>query len=197
MIRVWSVPYSTNVERVSLALAHKGLEAELVEVPYDDRAKIRQVSGQELVPVLQHDGRVIVDSPVILRYLEELQPDPPLWPREPARRAEVDIFVDWFNRLWKRPPNLIADGKVDQDTYGPRITESLDLFESLLDGRDFLFGAELGIADVIAYPFLKYAVIWEDGDEHEFHRILQRWLRSDDHPRVETWIRRVHALPRG
>jgi glutathione S-transferase len=197
VIRVWSVPYSTNVERVSLALGHKGLDAEWVEVPYDDRAKIRRVSGQELVPVLQHDGRVIVDSPVILRYLEELQPEPPLWPREPTRRAEVDVFVDWFNRLWKRPPNLIADGKRAEDTYGPRITESLDLFESLLDGRDFLFGDELGVADVIAYPFLKYAVIWEDGDEHVFHRILQRWLRTDDHPRVEAWIHRVHALPRG
>jgi glutathione S-transferase len=195
VIRVWRVPFSTNVERVSIALAHKGLEAEWVEVPDDDRSEVRRVSGQELVPVLQHDGRVIVDSPVILRYLEELQLNPPLWPREPARCAEVDVFIDWFNRLWKRPPNLIADGKVDQGTYGPRITESLDLFESLLDGRDFLFGDELGIADVIAYPFLKYAAIWEDGDEQEFHRILQRWLRTDDHPRVDAWIRRVHAVP--
>jgi glutathione S-transferase len=196
-LRVWRVPYSTNVERVSIALAHKGLKAEWVEVPYDDRTKIRGVSGQELVPVLQHDGRVIVDSPVILRYLEELQPEPPLWPREPSRRAEADVFVDWFNRLWKRPPNLIADDKVDQDTYGPRITDSLDLFEALLDRRDYLLGGELGIADVIAYPFLKYAVIWEDGDEHVFHRILRRWLRTEDHPRVEAWIRRMHALPRG
>jgi glutathione S-transferase len=197
MIRVWRVPFSTNVERVSLARAHKGLDAEWVEVQYDDRTEIRRVSGQELVPVLEHDGRVIADSPVILRYLDELQPDPPLWPREPARRAEVDVFVDWFNRLWKRPPNLIADGKGDAAKYGPRITESLDLFESLLDGRDFLFGDELGVADVIAYPFLKYAVIWEDGDEHEFHRILQHWLPIDGHPRVEAWIHRVNALPRG
>jgi glutathione S-transferase len=196
-LRVWRVPYSTNVERVSLALAYKGIEAEWIDVSDNDRAPIRQVSGQDLVPVLQHDGRVIVDSPVILRYLDELQPDPPLWPRDRARRAEVDIFVDWFNRLWKRPPNQIADGKVDEATYGPRITESLDLFESLLEGRDFLFGDELGVADVIAYPCLKYAVIWDDGDEQEFHRILQRWLRSEDHPRVEAWIHRVNALPRG
>lgn len=197
MIRLWAVPFSTNVERVSLAVAHKGLAAEWVEVPDGDRTEILRVSGQELVPVLEHDGRVIIDSPVILRYLEELAPEPPLWPQEPARRAEVDIFVEWFNRLWKRPPNLIADGQGDEATYGPRITESLELFEALLAGRDFLFGDELGVADVIAYPFLKYAVIWDDGDEQEFHRILQRWLPIDEHPRVEAWIRRMHALPRG
>ena len=63
MIRVWRVPFSTNVERVAIALAHKGLDAEWIEVPYDDRTKIRRVSGQELVPVLQHDGLVFIDSP--------------------------------------------------------------------------------------------------------------------------------------
>jgi glutathione S-transferase len=196
VIRVWRVPFSTNVERVSITLAHKRLEAEWLDVPYDDRTEIRRVSGQELVPVLEHDGRVIPDSTAILHYLEELQPDPPLWPRETARRAEADVFVEWFNGLWKRPPNLIADGAGDAAKYGPRITASLDVFESLLDGRDYLLGEELGIADVIAFPFLKYAVIWDEGDEHEFHRVLQRWLPIAGHPRVEAWIHRVHALPR-
>jgi glutathione S-transferase len=196
-LRVWRVPYSTNVERVAIALAHKSVEAEWIDVPYDDRTEIERLSGQTLVPVLEHDGRVIPDSTEILRYLEELQPEPALWPREASRRAEADVFVDWFNRLWKRPPNLIADGKGDEAKYGPRITASLALFESLLDGRAHLLGDELGVADVIAYPFLKYAVIWEDGDEHEFHRILQRWLPIEGHPRVEAWIRRMHALPRG
>jgi glutathione S-transferase len=195
VIRVWRVPYSTNVERVSITLAHKGLEAEWIDVPYDDRTEIERVSGQTLVPVLEHEGRVIPDSTAILRYLEELRPDPPLWPHDPARRAEADVFVEWFNGLWKRPPNLIADGR-DAEKYGPRITASLDLFESLLAGRAYLLGEELGVADVIAYPFLKYAVIWEDGDEHEFHHVLQRWLPIEGHPQVAAWIRRVHALPR-
>jgi glutathione S-transferase len=195
VIRVWRVPYSTNVERVAIALAHKRLAAEWIDVPYNDRAEIERVSGQPLVPVLEHNGLVIPDSTAILTYLEELQPEPALWPRAPARRAEADVFVDWFNGLWKRPPNLIVDGG-DAATYGPRITASLDRFETLLDGRPYLLGDELGIADVIVYPFLKYAVIWDDGDEHEFHRVLQHWLPIDGHPRVEAWIRRVHALPR-
>jgi glutathione S-transferase len=193
-VKVYSVPFSTNCERVSLAAAHKGVPIEWHEVPYDDRSEVVAVSGQELVPVVVDDGVVLHDSPVILRWLEEQHPQPPLWPAEPARRAEVDVFVDWFNRLWKRPPNLIAAGR-DPEKYGPRITASLDLFESLLDGREYLFG-DFGIADVIAFPFLKYAVLWDEGDEHEFHRVLQRWLPIDGHPRVEAWIRRVDAHPR-
>ena len=34
-------------------------------------------------------------------------PDPPLFRASRRARAAVDIFLDWFNRVWKRPPNEI------------------------------------------------------------------------------------------
>jgi glutathione S-transferase len=193
-VKVYSVPFSTNCERIALAAGHKTVELAWVEVPYDDRAEIERVSGQTLTPVLVDGETVLHDSPVILRWLDERFPEPPLWPADEARRAEVDVFCDWFNRLWKRPPNLIAAGR-DAAKCGPRITASLDLFESLLVGRDYLFG-EFCVADITAYPFLKYAVLWDEGDEHEFHRILQQWLPIEGHPRVEAWIHRVRDHPR-
>jgi glutathione S-transferase len=89
-----------------MALAHKGLKAESVWVKYEDRSAVRKVSGQDLVPVLVDDGRTVVDSMEIVRHLETRFPDTPcLYPSEPARRAECDLFIDWFNRVWKRPPN--------------------------------------------------------------------------------------------
>jgi len=193
-MRVYRIPFSTNVERVALGLGHKRLDVEWIDVPSEDRSEIARVSGQGLVPVLDDDGRIVSDSEAILRYLEERHPDRPLWPGEPARRAEADVFVDWFNRLWKRAPNLIAAGG-DPTKYGPRITASLDLFESLLDGRDHLLG-EFGIADVIAFPFVKYAVDTNDEDDEPFHEILREWQPIDGRPRVEAWIRRVDERPR-
>jgi glutathione S-transferase len=93
-LRIWRIPFSTNVERVALALGHKGLSADWVDVDPSDRSQVERLSGQPLVPVLELDGRVIADSTAILDELERLQPDPPLYPSEPARRAEVEIFVD-------------------------------------------------------------------------------------------------------
>ena len=52
MLRLYRFPYSTNVERVALALAHKGVEVESVAVDPADRAPLRALSGQDLVPVL-------------------------------------------------------------------------------------------------------------------------------------------------
>ena len=193
-MRVYRVPFSTNVERVALGLAYKGLVVEWVDVPTGDRSEVVRVSGQELVPVLDDDGRVVTDSEAILRYLEGRNPEPPLWPRKPARRAEADVFVDWFNRLWKRAPNLIAAGH-DPSKYGPRITAALDLFESLLDGRDYLLG-KFGIADVIAFPFVKYAADANAEDDEPFHQILRGWQPIAGRPRVEAWIGRVDEMPR-
>src|ERR671922_2759765 len=130
---IYRIPFSTNVERVSLALAHKGIDVEWADVDPADRSEVERISGQPLVPVLVDDGRVVADSTIILRYLEELQPEPALWPSGEARRAELDVFLDWFNRIWKRPPNEIEaergsaepdDARIDE--LGRELTGSLD-----------------------------------------------------------------------
>ena len=203
VLRVFRIPFSTNVERVSLALAHKGLEVEWEDVDPADRSPVERVSGQSLVPVLIDDGRVVYDSTAILRYLEDLQPEPALFPRDEARRAELEVFLDWFNRVWKRPPNEIEAerGKADPDRarideLGRELTGSLDVFEAMLAGRDYLFG-EFSAADCAAFPFLKYGVIYDEADTEEFHLILREFLAlAGAYPRTEAWIRRVDAHPR-
>lgn len=202
-LRVYRIPFSTNVERVALVLVHKRLAVEWVDVDPADRTEVVRASGQELVPVLSYEGRVLADSPLILEYLEERFPEPPLLPSEPAARAEVRIFCDWFNRVWKRPPNAIVAEEQRAEPDASRIeamaeqmTETLPLFEGLLTGRDYLFGA-LTLADVTAFPFLKYAVLWAEGDPDRFHEVLRDRLRLHGrYPRLEAWIHRVDALPR-
>jgi glutathione S-transferase len=203
MLRVYRIPFSTNVERVSLALAHKGLAVEWEDVDPADRSPVEEVSGQPLVPVLLDDGRVVFDSTVILRHLEELQPEPPLFPSDEARRAELEVFLDWFNRVWKRPPNEIEAERAKTnpdsarvDELGRELTGSLDVFERMLAGRDYLFG-DFSAADCAAFPFLKYGVLYDEADTEEFHVILREHLALDGrYPRLEAWIRRVDAHPR-
>jgi glutathione S-transferase len=202
-MRIYRIPFSTNVERVALALGHKGLETEWVDVDPADRAPVEQVSGQPLVPVLVDDRGVHADSTVILEYLEERYPDPPLYPREEPRRTEVALFVDWFNRVWKRPPNAIeaelGNAEPDRariDALRAELAGSLDHFEALVTGRDYLYG-DFSVADCAAFPFLKYALLFDPADEELFHRILVENLALDGrYPRVAGWIARVDQHPR-
>jgi glutathione S-transferase len=203
-VRVYRIPYSTNVERVALALAHKGVAVDWVDVDPADRSPVVAVSGQELVPVLVDGELVLHDSPRILEHLEERHPEPPLFPRDPARREELRAFLDWFNLVWKAPPNrIVAEERRPEpdlaliEELGAQVTSSLERFERLLHDRPYLFGDELTAADVTAFPFLKYAVLWQEGDPDRFHEVLRERLRLDGgHPRLETWIERIDALPR-
>jgi glutathione S-transferase len=199
MIRVWRIPFSTNVERVSLALGHKGIEVEWFDVDPDDRAAVVEVSGQPLVPVLEEDGDLVVDSTAILEYLERRHPDPPLYPRDEARRAEAVLLIDWFNRVWKRAPNLLADRPNDAGAAGwaQELENSRDRFEALLAGRGYMLGPDFSAVDCAFFPFLKYGLIHDPNDSEPFHRILIEHLALDGHyPRLEAWIRKVDEHPR-
>jgi glutathione S-transferase len=194
------------VERVALALAHKSIPVDWVDVDPDDRSAVVELSGQELVPVMETDhGEVVSDSMRIVAWLEKRRPDPPLWPAHRGRRAEVDVFVEWFNRVWKVPPNAMAAerGKDEPDEHvlhdlSDELRGWLHVFEDMLDGRDWLMGEAFGAADVCAFPFLKYGVLElrpDDGDP--FHHVLAEHLPIQGaFPALEAWVHRVDALPR-
>lgn len=197
MLRVHRNPFSTNGERVALAAAHKGLSVEWVDHDPTDRSAIRALSGQGLVPVAELDGgEVLVDSTRIVERLERLAPEPPLYPTDPAARARVEVFVEWFNEVWKGPPNAIEaeEGSAEPDSdriaaLSARMRGWLGVFEGLLADGDFLFGDTLTAADVVAFPFLKYTLPRDPADDEPFHRILEDHLTlGDDHPRLRGWI---------
>lgn len=207
MLTLYRISHSTNVERVALALAHKKLAAESIVVPDDDRARVRRVSGQDLVPVLVDGDRVVVDSMTIVRYLEDQYPDAPrLYPADPARRAECDLFIEWFNGVYKHAPNAIEaelerpEGERDMrlvGALGARLQAHLGLFERLLSGRDYLLADKLSAADLAAFPFVKYATRDASVTGHLFHEILARYQKpGSSHPRVVGWIDRIDRLPR-
>jgi glutathione S-transferase len=203
VIRLYRAPYSTNVERVALALAYKGLAVESVVIDYADRSPVERVSGQGLVPVVDYDGEVVLDSTRILRYLEERHPDPPLFPPDPARRADLDVFLEWFNEVWKGPPNEIeaelrapAPDRERIEALGRQMAGSLDLLERMLDGRDHLMG-DFSAADCAAFPFVKYARFRDPADDELFHRVLDEHQQlGDGHPRLTAWIDAVDERPR-
>ncbi len=206
MLTLYRIKNSTNVERVALALAHKGLETNSITIPGEDRSTVRKVSGQDLVPVLVDAGKVVIDSMEIVRYLEDRFPDrPALYPGDPARRAETLLFIDWFNRVWKRPPNEITEelekpererDMARVERLGKAMAGYLDLFEQMLTGREHLLG-EFSAADIAAFPFVKYAKFFDQSDPELFHQVLARYqVPGTTHPRVVAWIERMDRRPR-
>jgi glutathione S-transferase len=199
VIRVHRIPFSTNVERVALAAGHKGLDVEWIDHDPADRGAVLELSGQELVPVAELDGQVVRGSMRIVERLEELRPDPPLVPADADAAARARIFVSWFDRVWKGPPNAldVTSEPPDADALRARAREWTAWCGDLLADAPFLGGESLGLADVCAFPFLKYAVVDPAPDDEErFHHVLVELLRDDVSPDLAAWIARVDAAPR-
>ena len=154
-------------------------------------------------PIVPYVSAVITDSVAIMRHLERRQPDPPLFPSEPARRAELDVFIEWFERVYKAPPNAIEQelelpepDREQIDRHSVEMRARLDMFERLLQGREYLFG-DFSAADCLAYPFLKYAAGRDPDDDERFHVVLEEHQPlGDDHPNLTAWIKRVAERPR-
>lgn len=200
MIRVHRIPFSTNVERVALACGLKGVAVEWVDHDVADRAALIELSGQPLVPVAEFGSDVVADSVAIIERLELEQPAPRLFPGDPGERALAEIFVEWFNGVWKLPPNALdAEPPPSPSEAAPLLTRMrawTELLDRRLAGSAYLLGPEIGIADVCAYPFLRYAVDAPDGDDDErFHAILHRALAPGSHPHVDAWVGRIAELP--
>jgi maleylpyruvate isomerase len=203
-MRLHGIPHSTNVHRVALALGLKGQAAERIDHPVGDRAALRALSGQELVPVLEtDDGRVLTDSMPIVAWIDETWPDagPRLYPEG---NTEIPAFVQFFNFVWKVPPNAI-----DAEQQGPAPDEQKIAawaqqlrgwqhgFEALLADRPFLMSADAPTAaDVCAYPFLRFTTSSDPDDDDLFHGVLLAHLPGD-FPNLAAWIDRMAAFPLG
>ena len=202
MLRVHRIAHSTNVVRVALAAGHKGLQVEWVDHDPGDRSAVRAVSGQDLVPVMEVDGEVVTDSMRIVARLEELAPEPPLFPADPAARAATELFIEWFDHVWKGPPNEIeaelrspSPDRRRIAALAARLAGRQRWFEGLLTGGPYLLGDDFTAADVCAYPFLAYAAGRPPGDEELFHQVLDDCLQLDGFPHLSKWIARVADRP--
>jgi glutathione S-transferase len=200
VIKVWRAAWSTNCERVSLALGHKGLEAESVMIEYTDRSPVLEVSGQPLVPVISDDGEVVADSVAIMHHLDARYSEALLFPPDDPARVHTELFIDWFNEVYKYAPNTIEselEGSPNLaviEQLERQIDAHLDLFERMLTGKDYLFG-EFSAADCAAYPHLKYAAFRPEGDDELFHLILDERQSVEGRPNLAAWIERVSGHP--
>ncbi len=118
-------PYAQKVAR---ALGYKGLDYERVES--EDPADFKRWNpATGLLPVLEIDGRRKSESSVILDWIEELFPDPPLFSRDPATAAKQRSMAEWsdtsFVWYWNRWRAARFPQPGDAEPANPSLVEKL------------------------------------------------------------------------
>jgi glutathione S-transferase len=100
MIELHHFGFSTCSQKVRLVLAEKGIdfvshEVNLIAGGQHDPAYVK-LNPKHVVPTLVHDGQVLVESSLIIAYLDEAFPEPPLRPTDARGRYAV---ARWIKRV--------------------------------------------------------------------------------------------------
>ena len=98
-MRLFSGPLSMFGAKAQIAVLEKGLEVELVMVPFSmerlyepKHPEVVRINPKRQVPVLVHGAVEIFDSTQIFEFLEDLRPEPALWPAGIAERARARLL---------------------------------------------------------------------------------------------------------
>ena len=159
MIRLYSIPPSLYSAKVRIVLRAKGLAFEDVPPPggYGSDA-YKEIVPSGTLPAIEHDGFLLVDSEAINEYLNELAPEPALWPQDIRERAQARALSRFHDtRLEPAVRSLFAHvdpGKRDAEFVAGQaklIAERLTQFDRMADPSPLLTGKALSLADC-GYP---------------------------------------------
>ncbi|MDA8231827.1 MAG: glutathione S-transferase family protein [Magnetospirillum sp.] len=189
-------PYS---RKLRILLAEKKLDFEAsVERFWEARPEFLAMNPAGEVPVLVEErGTVLADSCAIAEYLEELYRDPPLFPQDPAGRAEVRRLVGWFDGKFHREVTAclvgekvfkrLSGGQAEPDSRMIRsgyaaIHAHLDYIGWLTERRTWLAGSGYTLADIAAAA--QISCVDYIGD-----------VPWEGHPAAKDWYARVKSRP--
>ena len=105
-VKLYSINISHPARAAGLMLRHKGIDAEIVEVPPGSQQvymRLRRFDGGT-VPAIEIDGRKIQGSLEISQELERLQPEPPLYPADAEDRIAVEKAERWGEAVLQPVP---------------------------------------------------------------------------------------------
>lgn len=193
--------------RVLLALEIKGIAytSQLIEFSRKDQKSpsFLKMNPRGKVPVLKHDEFIVYESLAILRYLEDISPQRPIFGNSPQQRARIMMSVCETSAYLEQPTvdvvRPIFSGEVGERRDSMMaasgvLREEYALVNARLSGGSWLVDDELSAADIVLYPhaaILLRALGKPAARGHD----LQIVPFDEQFPAVAAWMRRIEALP--
>jgi glutathione S-transferase len=190
MIKLYQFQLSGNCHKVRLMLSLLAAPFQAIDVSGAEReyksTEFLELNPFGQVPVLVHGDVVVRDSQAILAYLGQTFGYGTWWPKQASAMAEVVAWLATAANEVAHGPNLLRlqhrFGRVIDVPAAEAISQNLlAILESRLNGKQWLVGSAVTVADVAMYPYIALAP--------EAHIDLQAF------PEVQSWLARIQALP--
>lgn len=162
MLKLCGFAVSNYYNKVKLALLEKGLpfEEETIYPSQDETLKKESPMGK--VPFLRTPHGVLSESQVLTEFIEDLHPNPPLYPADAFRRAKCRELIEHLELHIELParrlyPEAFFGGQVSEETKNEvekLLTKGLRSLAHLARFEPFIAGAEFSHADCAAFVHL-------------------------------------------
>ena len=155
IMTLYSDPADIHSHRVRLVLAEKHVTVDIVDVdPVDLPEDVMDLNPYGTAPTLVDRDLVLYDSRIILEYLDERYPHPPLLPVDPVSRATFRMYIyrveqDWYSRV----EQIQAGGK-KADKARKELRESLISSAPIMAAKPYFMSDEFSVVDASIAPLL-------------------------------------------
>jgi len=140
--------------RVRIVLAEKGINFEAVDVdlahPPEDLMELNPYGS---VPTLVDRDLVLYDAQVIMEYLDERFPHPPLMPVDPVSRAQSRMTLHRIQRDWDSLVTKLLKGR-DKEKMAKELCDSLTVIAPIFEQKPYFMSDELSLSDCAIAPIL-------------------------------------------
>ena len=156
---LYSAPQELESHAVRFIMAHKAIEREVFELKFDEMPEeILELNPSQTLPTLFDRGMVLYDLSVILEYLDERFPFPPLLPVDPIEKAEKRLLIYRFTRAegcWYELVNTILKGnKKDADKARKTLYGNLIELLPLFSHKPYFKSETMTLVDACLAPIL-------------------------------------------
>ncbi|KAH9603886.1 hypothetical protein KSS87_000623 [Heliosperma pusillum] len=197
-VRVHGMWASTYSKRVELALKIKGIPYEYVEedLMNKSQALLEYNPIHKKVPVLVHNGKPIVESLVILEYIDEVWPDhaPRLLPRDPVDRARVRFWSGFLqNQLLESVLKLVMSSGEEQEKALDELHEKMTIMEQEMGD---IIPKDISSIQSKSLGLLDIQVICTLGAYKAHEQVLGvKILDPHKHSLIYAWVNAMMDLP--
>jgi len=154
----YSDPADHYSHRVRLVLAEKGVSAEITDVlPGKCPSALLEVNPYASLPTLVDRDLALYESTVVMEYLDERYPHPPLLPVYPVARANSRLLIHRIQRDWCAQVDLILDPRSKEPARAlarKELRESLTGVSPLFADKPYFLSEELSLVDCCLLPIL-------------------------------------------
>ncbi len=154
---LYASPTAIQSHRTRIVLAEKGIGIDIVNVDGADLPEdLLDLNPYHSVPTLVDRGLVLYDSRVIMEYLDERFPHPPLMPVDPVSRAHVRLALYRVERDWYTVVDQIENPGDRKQTAQARkvLQESLLSSAEIFAAKRFFLSDEFSLVDASISPVL-------------------------------------------